>query len=112
VAGDKTIGFLALQRIGRALQARYGIRTRLPVRLYALVALLARVTKEHDYREKAAEALRLAQRTSSSSEKSRLVALAERWIELAGKAHEDTERPKRPTILHPLVQKKLGDTPD
>jgi hypothetical protein len=68
--------------------------------------------REDDYREKAAEALRLAQHKRFSSDKTRLVKLAEGWVELAGKAHEDTQRPRRPTILHPLVQKKLGDLPD
>jgi hypothetical protein len=110
--GDNTIGLLALRRIGQALRARYSIRTRLPFRLYRLIAQLARITKEDDYREKAAEALRLAQHKRLSSEKTRLVKLAEGWVELAGKTHEDTQRPRRPTILHPLVQKKLGDLPD
>jgi hypothetical protein len=111
--GDTTIGLLALQRIGAALRAGYSVRTRVPFRLYRLIAQLARITKEDDYRQKAMEALHLAQRTPSSPEKTRLVKLAEGWVELADKAHEDNQRPRRPTILHPLVQKKLGgDLPD
>jgi hypothetical protein len=113
MSGDKTIGLLALQRIGEALRAGYSARTRLPFRLYRLVVQLARRTKEDAYREKAAQALRLAQHTSSSSDKTHLVRLAEGWVELADKAHDDAKRPRRPTILHPLVQKKLGgDLPE
>jgi hypothetical protein len=80
--------------------------------LRGLVAQLTRVTKEDDYLDKAAQSLRLAQHASSSSDKTRLVKLAEGWVELANKAHEDNQRPRRPTILHPLVQKKLGNLPD
>ena len=74
---------------------------------------LARTTKEDDYRHKAAQALHLAQGAPSSLDRTRLLKLAEGWVELADKAHEDIERPRRPTILHPLVRKKLGgDLPD
>ena len=110
--GDKTIGLLALQRIGEALRAGYSVRTRMPFRLYRLIAQLARKTREDDYREKAAEALRLAQHSSSSSDRTHLVRLAGGWVELADKAHEDNQRPRRPLILHPLVQKKLGELPE
>ena len=109
---NRTIGLLALRRIGEALRWGYGIRTRLPFRLRSLVEQLTQVTKEDDYLDKAAESLHLAQHASSSSDKTRLVKLAEGWVELADKAHEDTRRPRRPTVLHPLVQKKLGDLPD
>jgi hypothetical protein len=29
-------------------------------------------------------------------------------VELAEKAHEDNRRPRQPTILHPLIERKLG----
>jgi hypothetical protein len=109
---DETIGPLALRRIGEALRGRYVIQTRPPFRLYSLVKQLARITKEDDYLDNAAETMRLAQHAPSFSDKTRLVKLAEGWVELADKAHEDTLRPRRPTILHPLVQEKLGDLPD
>jgi hypothetical protein len=30
----------------------------------------------------------------------------------AEKAHENDRRPRQPTILHPLVEKKMGKLPD
>jgi hypothetical protein len=110
--GDKTIGPLALRRLGEALRGQYDIQTRPPFRLYSLVEQLKRMTKENDYLDNAAETMRLAQHASSSLDKTRLVKLAEGWVDLAEKAHEDTRRPRRPTILHPLVQKKMGVLPD
>jgi hypothetical protein len=77
-------------------------------RLQRLVEQLTHLTKEADYLENAAKSMHLAQHASSSSDKTRLVKLAEGWVYLADKAHEDTRRPRRPTILHPLVQKKMG----
>lgn len=110
--GDRTVGALALRRIGDALQRSCVIQSKLPFRLNSLVVQLARITREDDYRDKAAEALRLAQHASSSSDKGRLLKLAEGWVELAEKARDDTRRPRPPTILHSLVQKKLGELPD
>jgi hypothetical protein len=52
--GDKTIGPLALQRLGEALRGGYGIQTRLPSRLQRLVEQLTHLTKEADYLENAA----------------------------------------------------------
>jgi hypothetical protein len=74
-----------------------------------LVALFA---SSDDYRHNAMELMRLAERAQSSAEKTRLVTLAEGWIELAEKAHKDNLRPRQPTILHPLVEKKMGRLPD
>jgi hypothetical protein len=45
--GDKTIGPLALQQLGEALQGGYGIQTRLPFRLHSLVEQL--VPRHSDY---------------------------------------------------------------
>jgi hypothetical protein len=110
--GQKTIGALALRRIGEMLRWEYVVHTRLPFRLSSLVGDITRITKEDNYREKAAEALRLAENAPSSSDRARLLKLAEGWVDLADKAHADARRLRRPTILHPLVQKKLGDLPD
>jgi hypothetical protein len=110
--GDKTIGPLARRRIGEALRRMCGIPRKLPFRLYDLVAQLRRATKEDDYRYNAAELMRLAERAQSPAEKTRLVTLAEGWVELAGKAHEDNRRTRQPTILHPLVERKMGKFPD
>jgi hypothetical protein len=85
---------------------------RLPFRLYDLVAQLRRATKGVDYRHNAVELMRLAERAQSPAEKTRLVTLAEGWVELAEKAHEDNRRTRQPTILHPLVERKMGKLPE
>ncbi len=108
--GNKTIGPLALRRIGEAFRRICDIPRKLPFRLYDLVVQLRRATKEDDYRRNAAELMRLAERAQSPAEKTRLVTLAEGWVALAEKAHKDDRR--EPTILHPLVEKKMGKLPD
>jgi hypothetical protein len=70
------------------------------------------MTKEDDYLDIAADAVRLAQHADASFDKTRLLGLAEAWVDLAEKTHEATRRPRRPAILHPLAQKKLGGLPD
>jgi hypothetical protein len=64
------------------------------------------MSKEDDYLDSAAETMRLAQHASSSSHKTRLLKLAEGWVDLAEKAHNSNRR-RRPVILHPLVAKKM-----
>jgi hypothetical protein len=64
------------------------------------------MSKEDDYLESAAEVVRLAQHASSSSDKSRLLKLAEGWVDLAERAH-NSDRRREPVILHPLVEKKM-----
>jgi hypothetical protein len=110
--GNKTIGALALSHNGRTLRSLSAIRARLPFRLEDLVAQLGRKTKEDDYLRNAAETMRLAENVRSPAERTRLATLAEGWIELAEKAREDNRRPRRPIILHPLVQKKMGMLPE
>ena len=70
------------------------------------------MTKEDEYRQNAADTMQLAQRASSSSDKGRLLRLAEAWLDLAERAHNAARNLRRPTILHPLVQKKLDRYPD
>ncbi len=89
-----------------------GIPGKLPSRLYDLVAQLRRATKGGDYRHNAVELMRLAERGHSPAEKTRLVTLAEGWVELAEKAHKNSRRPRQPIILHPLVERKMGKLPD
>jgi hypothetical protein len=95
--GDNTIGLPALRSIGVVLRVQYSIPTRLPFRLYSLVEQLAYLTKEDDYLDHAVETMRLARHASSSSDKTRLLKLAEGWVDLAEKAHEHTRRPRLPT---------------
>jgi hypothetical protein len=110
--GDNTIGPLALRRIGEALRRMGGIPRKMPFHLYDLIAQLRRATKGDDYRHNAAELMRLAEHAKSPAEKTHLVTLAEGWVELAEKAHKDNRRPRQPTILHPLVERKMGKFSD
>jgi hypothetical protein len=64
------------------------------------------MSKEDDYLYSATEIVRLAQHASSSSDKSRLLKLAEGWVDLAEKAH-NSDRRREPVILHPLVANKM-----
>jgi hypothetical protein len=80
--GDKTIGILALRRIGEAFRRMCGVPRTLPFLLQALVAQLRRATKGDDYRHNAAELMRLAEHAQSPSQKTHLVTLAEGWVEL------------------------------
>lgn len=65
------------------------------------------MTKEDDYRRKAAETIQLAQRASSSADKSRLLKLAESWLDLADRARRVARNLGRPASLHPLIREKL-----
>jgi hypothetical protein len=47
----------------------------------------AAMSKEDNYRQSAADAMGLANRAASTSDKSRLLGLAERWLDLADRAH-------------------------
>jgi hypothetical protein len=50
------------------------------------------VSKEENYRKKAAETVDLAVRAASSEDKSRLLALAEAWLNLADRAKRSARR--------------------
>jgi hypothetical protein len=65
------------------------------------------MSKEDDYRQNAANSMRLAQRASSCEDKGRLLRLAEAWLDLADRVHGAAKQLRRPTLLHPLIQKKL-----
>jgi hypothetical protein len=67
------------------------------------------MTKEEDYRENAAETLDLARRAGTLRKKRRLLALVEKWLDLADRASQLTSRLGRKTQPdHPAVVKKLG----
>jgi hypothetical protein len=66
------------------------------------------MTKQDDYRRNAAKTIELANRASSSADKSHLLSLAEKWLDLADRAHRVTRRlGVKPRGL-PLVDAKLG----
>jgi hypothetical protein len=50
------------------------------------------MTKEDDYRQNAADTVDLARRAGTSTDKGRLLALAEKWLDLAERAHLATSR--------------------
>jgi hypothetical protein len=67
-----------------------------------------RMTKETEYRANAANSIELANRASSMSDKSRLLELAEKWLDLAERARLTHHfAPSR--WQHPLLRSKLGD---
>jgi hypothetical protein len=65
--------------------------------------------KETEHRANAANSIELANRASSVSDKSRLLELAEKWLDLADRAHRLTQRFGPSRWQHPLLQSKLGD---
>jgi len=67
------------------------------------------MTKEDDFRKHAAETMDLAQKATSSTDKRRLLALAERWLDLADRAHQAARERIAKVRLHPLIRSKLGD---
>jgi hypothetical protein len=88
----------ALDRLGEMLRGRYHLPATLPSRVYDLVTKLpprgpverdpVPAAKESHYRRQAVEAMRAAQNASSENARSRLVSLAEAWVELAEKARK------------------------
>jgi hypothetical protein len=62
------------------------------------------MSNEAEYRRNAAETVQLAHRAPSVADQSRLLALAEAWLDLADRA---SRRIRRPVNVHPLVREKL-----
>jgi hypothetical protein len=60
------------------------------------------MTKQDDYLINAAHTFDLATRASNSGEKSHLLDLTEKWVDLADRSQH---RAKRPLKEHPLVQR-------
>ena len=67
------------------------------------------MTKEADYRANAANSIELANRAASMNDKSRLLELAEKWLDLADRAHKLRCRFSPSHWQHPLLRSKLGD---
>jgi hypothetical protein len=66
------------------------------------------MTKEDDYRQNAAQTIELASRAENRADKGHLLALAEKWLDLADRAHRLTKRFGVKHRNHPLVDAKLG----
>ena len=68
------------------------------------------MSKEDEYRRNAGDTVDLARRAASTADKSRLLALAESWLNLADRAHRATTRHmRRAGDLHPLIRAKLSE---
>jgi hypothetical protein len=66
------------------------------------------MSREDDYRTKAAASLHRALCATSVADKGRLLAMAEAWLELADRAHKVAAPQIRDMADHPLVRSKLG----
>jgi hypothetical protein len=59
------------------------------------------MTKEDDHRKHAADLLQMAQRAATSADKSRLLQMAESWLDLADRAGKRSgERAGSATCIH------------
>jgi hypothetical protein len=65
------------------------------------------MTREDDYRKNAAMTVELANRASTTRDKGRLLNLAERWLDLADRAHFIARRFGPATREHPSVKATL-----
>jgi hypothetical protein len=66
------------------------------------------MSKEEDYRGFAARCLDLAKRSHETAERSRLLAMAEAWLNLADKIARLVKRPRVGAGEHPAVKAALG----
>jgi hypothetical protein len=69
------------------------------------------MTKQDDYLDSAAETFDLATRTSNSADKSHLLNLAEKWLDLADRSDRKPKRDARQFGEHPLVKRVFRGTP-
>jgi len=69
------------------------------------------MAKEDDYRSYAAETIDLASRANSTSDKGRLLAMAEAWLDLADRAHRLARHHVGRLKEYPLLSSKLGNEP-
>jgi hypothetical protein len=67
------------------------------------------MSKTEEYLDNAAETVDLANRASSSADKSRLLRLPEKWLDLAERASHLVRRSRSPVGEHPLVTRVLGE---
>jgi hypothetical protein len=68
------------------------------------------MAKQDDYRNKAAETVNLANRAATSTDRGRLLSLAEKWLDLADRANRvATHGIGRIGATHPLIRSRLPD---
>jgi hypothetical protein len=66
------------------------------------------LNKEQEYRRNAAESMRLAACTTDPGDRRLLLALAERWLQLADRRARLLRKKGSRLPEHPLVRKRLG----
>jgi hypothetical protein len=69
------------------------------------------MSRPDEYREFAAESLQLANKTTHPGEKTRLLAMAEAWLDLADRTSRLPKPATRSGPEHPLVRMALGRRP-
>jgi hypothetical protein len=79
---------------------------------YTCAQFKAPIMTQEGYVRNAVDSMHLAQWAGSTADKGRLLKLAEAWLDLAERAHKGNRNLRRPTILHPLIEKKLNLYPD
>lgn len=72
------------------------------------ISVASTMTKADDYRKNAAQSIELTSRAENRADKGHLLALAEKWLDLADRAHRLTKRFGIRHRNHPLVDAKLG----
>jgi hypothetical protein len=70
------------------------------------------MTKETDFRQNAADTMKLAQSASSTADKGRLLKLAEAWLDLADRSRRIARRMRKRDLLHPLIKDTFKPHPD
>jgi hypothetical protein len=63
------------------------------------------MTKQEDYLDHAAQSLELAGQTSDSAQRSNLLDLAEKWLELADRKHRQADNAAGVLKEHPLIKR-------
>ena len=66
------------------------------------------MSKQDEYRQFAADALDMAGKAAGIDSKTRLLNMADAWLNLADRADREPKRPRHPSREHPLVTKVLG----
>jgi hypothetical protein len=70
---------------------------------------LSAESKDAQYRGFAASCLDLARNSPTLAERTRLLAMAEAWLNLADRVVQAAKHPVRQIADHPLVRRTLGD---
>jgi hypothetical protein len=99
VSGQENAVYLAKIWNGSLLEAFGGCG------MYYLVGELNPMSKQDEYLNDAAQTLELAMRAPSFSERSRLLNLANKWLDLADRFRQQSEATTRGRNEHPLVKR-------